>query len=171
MRRLVLYLSFAFLDILLWGCAHTEITHREMQSVLSYYKDSVSHSLKYETAKFLVENMDVHYGISGNGIDSFHYYMDSVFSLPVRSDGFYKNAYDSAYALYGKEIALSIRNNPDTAMIKAEMLINYIDAAFDVWNRQWSGTYDFNHFCSYGGQSGRCALCRQRAYQCAVAPA
>ena len=49
--------------------------------------------------------MDVHYGISSNGIDSFHYYMDSVFSLPVRSDGFYKNAYDSAYALYGKEIS------------------------------------------------------------------
>ena len=31
MTRMTLYLSIAFLGILLWGCGHTEIAHRDMQ--------------------------------------------------------------------------------------------------------------------------------------------
>ena len=144
--------SAALLAIsLLYACNDNRLknTTPGSQTILSYCGDSISPSLKHQAAKFLIDNMDAHYSISGEYIDSFYQYMDSIFSLPVQSNAYYRAAYDTAYMRYGERVVTSMFEINDTAQVTAEMLMKHIEDAFNVWNKPWNGKYDFEHFCNY----------------------
>ena len=117
--------------------------------ILFLCKDADYSILKDKAKKFLIENMDAHYSVSGDAIDGFHHYMDSIFSLPIKEDSYYRGAYDTAYMRYGKSIMHNAVDVNDTALVTSELLEKHIELAFSMWNQQWSGSYDFEHFCNY----------------------
>lgn len=97
--------------------------------VAAYYRDSVTNSYKQRATQFLIDNMDVHYTLQSEGIDSFRLYMDSIFRLPHRDDLFYNRAYDTAVMRYGHLMEANQVRIPDTTAITAEYLIANIDSA------------------------------------------
>lgn len=136
---------------LLYACSDNKLKDitSGSQTILSYCSDSISSFLKNKATKFLVDNMDAHYSISGEYIDSFYQYMDSIFSLPAQSNTYYRSAYDTAYMHYGERVMTDMLEINDAVQVTTEMLMKYIEDAFDVWNKPWNGKYDFEHFCNY----------------------
>lgn len=117
----------------------------ELEKVLAHYQND---ELKYKAACFLISNMDAHYSLTSKDIDAYYQEMDSVFSLPIKHDSIYKNAYFHASTKNGnlKENA-EIRWDHQT--LKASQLIQQIDEAFEVWQRPWNKDVSFDAFCKY----------------------
>ena len=131
-NRLYLY----FLLLLLFvctSCKRTEYIPLWQKPVLSYYSDTMPGELKYKAARFLIDNMDTHYTLQSEGIDSFRLYMDSIFRLPYRDDLFYNRAYDTAVMRYGHLMEVNQMRIPDTSTVTAEYLKANIDSAFRMW--------------------------------------
>ena len=51
----------------------------ELEAVLRHYAADEADSLKYRAARFLIENMPLHYGYGGLGMERFRAYYDSLF--------------------------------------------------------------------------------------------
>lgn len=148
MKRNLLFVPL-FIMSFLYACNNenareSQIKHREL---LRLYEDSSP--LKVKAVRFLIENMDAHYSISGDAVHNFHQYMDSIFTLPIEKDSYYRAAYDTAYMRYGKNMMKEIIEINDTVLVTSEILKRHVDAAFCMWNQKWSGSYDFDHFCNY----------------------
>jgi hypothetical protein len=108
------------------------------KEVLVHYTDSVLDMQKYRAAQFLIENMDEHYTLYNEGMDSFRLFMDSVFRLPHRELSYYDHMYDSVIALYGNSLMAEQERICDTAMVTADYLIANIDDAFRMWKTKWN---------------------------------
>jgi hypothetical protein len=93
---------------------------------------------KYRAAQFLIENMDEHYTLYNEGMDSFRLFMDSIFRLPHRELSYYDRMYDSVIALYGNSLMAEQERICDTAMVTADYLIANIDDAFRMWKTKWN---------------------------------
>jgi len=147
-NRLYLY----FLLLLLFvctSCKRTQTITPWQKEVLAYYCDTMPDKLRYKAAQFLIENMDAHYTLQSEGIDSFRLYMDSIFRLPHRDDLFYNRAYDTAVMRYGHLMEVNQMRIPDTSTVIAEYLKANIDSAFRMWRTKWNMDYGFEHFCNY----------------------
>lgn len=132
------------------ACSRTErIIHPDLQYLLNYYRDLDANEYKQRAAQFLIDNMDAHYTLQSEGIDSFRLYMDSIFRLPHRDDKFYNRAYDTALMRYGYLMEEAQVRIPDTATVTADYLIANIDSAFRMWRTKWNMDYGFEHFCNY----------------------
>lgn len=115
----------------------------EFETVLKHFEDDPN-PLKYESAKFLIENMPNQFQIVGPTIDA----LDSIYiktggeSLNVRTKFFETatsniaaNQYDVAY---------------DITTMKADYLIKAINDACETWsNSTWSGDFDNSIFFEY----------------------
>ena len=113
------------------ACSRTErIIHPDLQYLLNYYRDLDANEYKQRAAQFLIDNMDAHYTLQSEGIDSFRLYMDSIFRLPHRDDKFYNRAYDTAIMRYGYLMEEAQVRIPDTTTVTADYLIANIDSAF-----------------------------------------
>lgn len=117
----------------------------ELEKVLEHYKDD---ALKYQAACFLIENMDAHYCYASNAINAYYQEMDSVFSLPVKHDSIYKNAYVHASTKNG-DLHQDARILWDHQTLTAKQLIRQIDEAFTMWQQPWNKDVSFNMFCKY----------------------
>jgi len=120
----------------------SESNHTEMEAVLDHFKNDPN-PLKYESAKFLIENMPYHYSFKGNAVDRFNelYLNTSKEALNKRTEFFNKNA-DS--------IKASMPPIYDITTMKAEELIKAIDDACDMWcNSPWHEMYDKKFFFDY----------------------
>ena len=114
----------------------------ELQRVLDHFKDTPN-PLKYEAAKFLIENMPYHYSFKGDAVDRFNelYLNTSKVALNKRTEFFNKNA-DS--------IKASMPPMYDITTMKAEELIKAIDDACDMWcSSPWHEQYDKEIFFDY----------------------
>lgn len=114
----------------------------EIESVLEHFKDEPN-PLKYEAAKFLIENMPYHYTYNGKDVERINelYLNTSKEALNKRTEFFNKNA-DS--------IKSSIPPVYDITTMKAEYLIKAIDDACDMWcNSPWHEMYDKEIFFDY----------------------
>ena len=59
------------IPLILSACSKREnIRTGQLQTVLTYYNDSVSDTYKQRAAQFLIDNMDAHYTLQSEGIDS-----------------------------------------------------------------------------------------------------
>lgn len=115
---------------------------QEIDVVLDHFKNDPN-PLKYEAAKFLIENMPYHHTFKGNAVERFNelYLNTSKEALNIRTEFFNKNA-DS--------IKSSIPPVYDIMTMKAEYLIKTIDDACDMWcNSPWHKMYDKEIFFDY----------------------
>lgn len=119
----------------------------ELEKVLAHYKND---ELKLKAAKFLIENMDVHYTYTGEAVDTFYHYMDSVFEHSGNQNFvYYSRVYDEFFSQWGDRLNQIDDKLYDINSIKADYLITNIDSAFAQWQNNWACHYDFEHFCKY----------------------
>lgn len=114
----------------------------ELETILDHFKDDPN-SLKYEAAKFLIENMPYHYTFRGDAVDRFNelYLNTSKEALNKRTE-FFNNNVDN--------IKSSMPPVYDITTMKAEYLIKAIDDACDIWcNSPWHEMYDKEIFFDY----------------------
>lgn len=100
----------------------------ELERVLEHYRDS---GLKYEAARFLIENMPQYYGLRGAAMDSGKALLLSMDAngiiLPERIERWQYQASGRMEKVY------------DARVITADYLIDNIDRAFDAWRkRSWN---------------------------------
>lgn len=79
-------LSVCLLSLVISACNDSRVSstlknagenRRELESVLKHYEND---PLKLQAARFLLENMDVHYSHGGDAVEKYNEYMDSVFT-------------------------------------------------------------------------------------------
>ncbi len=116
---------------------------KELEKVLDYFKNDPD-SLKYEAAKFLIENMPSQYYKSGSTVDM----MDSIF---VKASGESHNNRTAFFKQSVSMIDLSLFEiDHDINVMKADYLIKAVNEACDAWNNSvWHGCYDKSLFFEY----------------------
>lgn len=120
---------------------------KELEAVLHHYRND---SLKLQAARFLIENMDGHYGFGGNAVNTYYHAMDSIFRHGKGDRAYWNRQYDSILSQVGPGLD-SCMTAPlfDIEHIKADFLIAHIDSAFAVWHRNWNRQYSFGMFLRY----------------------
>jgi hypothetical protein bfra3_15638 len=110
----------------------------ELEKVLEYYKND---TLKYNAAIFLIENMPYHNYEVSSEIDSIkvllaHIYKKEDLTEVERQKGI----------TWQRNINSTLKE--DLREMKASMLIENIDLAFEVWqNKSWNKNLTFEDFC------------------------
>ncbi|WP_294619662.1 hypothetical protein [uncultured Bacteroides sp.] len=112
----------------------------ELEKVLSYYRKE---PLKLQAAKFLMANMPYYYSYTDDGIEK----QKEVLRKVIADDGFIedsvKNKWTSVH--FSRQL-----KKFDAHEVTADLLIENIDLAFEVWQRRpWSRCYTFDDFCEY----------------------
>lgn len=135
---------------------------QELKSVLRHYSRDRADSLKYRAACFLIENMQWHYGPQIKPSDRFwdlFLLEDSLVTLRELNPGVEK--YEQAargYKLGAKkmlirkaieESVLNYEMRSDLQTLNSGFLIENIEAAFNVWGRDWNKDLSFEDFCEY----------------------
>lgn len=115
---------------------------KELEAVLEHFEDDPN-PLKYEAAKFLIENMPYHYTYNGDAVNMIN-------NLYVNAS---KEAHNIRTAFFDAKAA-NIRSSMspvyDIKTIKAEYLIKAINDACDMWcNLPWHEMYDKETFFNY----------------------
>ena len=141
-------LFIVIISLLCHSCVN-EQTDDGLYDAIVHYRESFSDVYKQHAAQFLIDNMDAHYTLQSEGVDSFRLYMDSIFRLPHHDDKFYNRAYDTAIMRYGYLMEEAQVRIPDTGTVTADYLIANIDSAFRMWKTKWNMDYGFEHFCNY----------------------
>ena len=84
------YKIYLFAFFLLVSCNHfsnsdairtAENNKASLKAVLKHYSGDVKDSLKFQAAKFLIDNMIYHYGIAGSFSDSANQIFDAIAKL------------------------------------------------------------------------------------------
>lgn len=143
------YLLF-FVVTVLYSCSSdvnfslnmADENQEELEFVLNHFHNN-SNTLKYEAAKFLIENMSFHYTYRSEAVDSFNelYLNTSREALNRRTAFFNKNA---------DNIKASMPPVYDITTMKAEELIKAIDDACEMWcSSPWHEQYDKEIFFDY----------------------
>lgn len=126
----------------------------ELKAVLEHYKDS---SLKYEAAKFLLENMPGHYAIDSNLINNLwpyylkHRTISEKYHWDVHNDQWIY-AIDSLRDNYLSDFFFESQQTikADIENIKASWLVEQIDLAFEAWQATpYTQNITFEEFCEY----------------------
>ena len=115
----------------------------ELEKVLEHFENDPD-PLKFEAAKFLIENMAPHFHPSGPAVEA----SDSIY---LETSGVSQNVRTQ----YFNEAIMSVNDLPsetvsDLSEMKADFLIKVINEACDVWNHaSWSKDYDKSFFFEY----------------------
>jgi hypothetical protein len=125
----------------------------ELAKVLKHYSGKHGDSLKLEAAKFLINNMVYHHGMTQNLSDQAGEKVDFDYrSFPPGDFKRLIRVMDSIGYRYTREALVY-----DIQIIKADYLIENIDDAFTAWNYPWARHLPFEDFCEnvlpYRGQT------------------
>lgn len=109
----------------------------ELEKVLEHYKND---NLKYEAARFLIENMPRYYAYKGGELDSVRRtlakYRKQLWLSSEELEYWENFAYEREEKVY------------DAKVITADYLIANIDHAFELWKkRPWNRDLSFDDFC------------------------
>jgi hypothetical protein len=117
---------------------------RPFQEVISHYSRHAGDSLKLRAARFLIENMPYHGGVTAFLADSLGERVDTVAPWEFKTDTLYKKWLDSTgYHLYhGERVA-------DVQAVTPAFLIENIELAFDAWQKPWARHLTFEEFREY----------------------
>lgn len=118
----------------------------ELFKVIRHYQDK-GDSLKLNAALFLIENMCDKYYMTGNTIDEYYSFIDSVYQIKQEQydiPAIYQSFREKANNLKEKPVIIQ-----DAQTLSANYLIENIEGAFAVWNRPWNQHLDFEEFCEY----------------------
>ena len=115
----------------------------ELEKVLNHFKNDPD-PLKYESAKFLIENMPYHYSVYGKGMKGYEAAYVKMAHEP-------KEFRDSVFQKACKGLDLQgLKPVPDIRTVKADYLIRAINDAVDTWNTvNWNKDYDKSIFFDY----------------------
>ena len=117
---------------------------KELFQVIRHYQDS-GDSLKLKAALFLIENMADKYYLTGNLIDEYYTFIDSVYQIKqLRYD--IPAIYD-AFRSKTKYMEDKTQVNWDVQTLSADYLIENIEEAFSVWKYPWNEHLSFDEFC------------------------
>lgn len=126
--------------------AQAEDNRKELFNVIQHYQEK-GDSLKLNAAMFLIGNMKNKYYLSGNEIDTYYQFIDSVFMIKQAEydvatlcEAFIKKT-EMTYQSFQPNISY------DAKTLSAEYLINNIEEAFAVWNKPWNKHLNFSDFC------------------------
>lgn len=112
----------------------------ELEKVLLYYKNEPQ---KLQAARFLLANMPYYFAYTDTKIDS----IKNILKGAVKAKGFIEDSVKIKWqhADWGPNL-----KRFDAHVITADLLIENINFAFDVWeSRTWSKYYSFDDFCEY----------------------
>ena len=109
----------------------------ELEKVLTHYRDS---GLKYDAARFLIENMPGRYTLVGSELDSLKSYLKTA-----DAQGTVDAEVKSKCEQFNK---YRLKKVYDVEAVSAEYLISNIERAFRVWKvRPWNRSLPFDDFC------------------------
>ena len=146
------YIQIILPSLLFFACTPRPITptikeilavNPSLQQVLDYCQND---SLKYEAAKFLIENLPFYHSYSEKDMEAYlkvheYYGVGTWYSV--------EQAMDSAVKQYGRSTAVTTNPISDLT-ISPDYLIENIEWAFKVRNEQpWSKNVSFDDFCEY----------------------
>lgn len=135
---------------------------KELKKVLDHYNSDPADSLKYKAACFLIENMRWHYGPQVKPSERFWELLvleDSISALWKSNPGNDKyfealRGYKSVAkkilikkAIEESEIDYNVQS--DLRTLSAGFIIENIEAAFKVKDRDWNNNLSFDEFCEY----------------------
>lgn len=111
----------------------------ELEKILHHYENQPS---KLKAAHFLIANMVLHHSYEGWELDS----LRQMKKIQTINKGIDKKILERWKRFDYRRLAI-IR---DVDVVKADILIDNIDLAFEVWEkRSWSKYYSFEDFCEY----------------------
>jgi hypothetical protein len=114
----------------------------ELENVIRHYSLKPEDSLKLKAAYFLIGNMPDQYYIEGRSLDL---YNEKIFEMHDMDVGTLMNTWDSIRRINGNDFI----TKRDIDIIDAELLIENIDMAFQVWTEEWNNSLKFEEFCEY----------------------
>ena len=127
--------------------------HKQLEQVLAHYSRNNADSLKYKAACFLIENMKWHHGKSAVTNSKFWDLFFFEDSLSKDSLYLFEKQQIEQKRKRLKQIIFDTKIKqpflPDINSITKEILINNIDAAFEVKNLDWCKKLSFPDFCEY----------------------
>lgn len=119
---------------------------KELFRVIRHYQDS-GDSLRLKAALFLIENMADKYYLTGNLINEFYTFVDSVYQ--IRQPEYDIPAIYDAFKNKAKYKEEKPQVNWDVQTLSADFLIQNIEEAFAVWGRPWNKHLSFDEFCEW----------------------
>ena len=120
----------------------------ELEKVLENYSQEENDSLKLKAAKFLICNMDVHFSYKSRTWDIFQMELDSLFRMedqPINLE----QGLEDLYCKFSNRLSNDLEFVSDLRTIRADFLIQSIDAAFSRWQNPYSSHLAFEDFCEY----------------------
>lgn len=116
----------------------------ELFQVIKHYQNGTD-SLKLKAALFLIENMtDKHY-FTGQAVDEYYTFIDSVYQ--IRQEEYDIPAIYDEFKKKAKYLQENPTINQDVQNLSADYLIENIEEAFAVWDRPWNRHLSFEEFC------------------------
>lgn len=116
----------------------------ELELVLQHYSTDKADSLKYRAARFLIENLPLHYGYAGKGLEDFRRCYDSLFcdkEIPRQLLRDRAKNYNPDFTGVYPEF--------DLTRLGHEFFIRHIDNAFATRDYPWAKSVPFDDFCEY----------------------
>ena len=149
--KVISFLCTICAAFLLWSCESdlekslkmAGDNRSELEKVLAHFEADPD-TLKYEAAKFLIENMPSHYHPSGSAVEKSDsvYLVTSGESQNVRTQ-YFNNAVSSINMSQSTMVS-------DISVMKADYLIKVINEACEVWNHaSWRKDFDKSFFFEY----------------------
>ena len=140
----ILILSFCSCDSSLdFSLENAGENKDELEKVLEHFENDPN-PLKYEAAKFLIENMPFHQTTTGETAEK---YAEAYVSMAQEAKEFRDSIIKAKSKTNGAE---SFKNVSDLKSIDAEFLIRSINEACDVWSKvNWNKEYDKSLFFNY----------------------
>ncbi len=118
----------------------------ELEKVLEHYKENEADSLKLRAAKFLIMNMPGHQSYIGKDIEEYYVEAEKI----IFSDRKIDEQVNELNNLLLEFPSDDFEFKEDYSVIKADYLIQSIDAAFDDWQQgRWARGITFDEFCEY----------------------
>ncbi len=125
---------------------NTTSNRAELLKVIAHYQER-GETQKVDAAYFLIKNLREQMHVEGDGVIHKRKMLRKIAEIPQRLDLF--NKWDSLTNLVGKTTKLSVSTVYDSDIMKSELLIKHIDAAFKAWRYPWARSLSFEEFCDY----------------------
>ncbi|WP_281235323.1 transglutaminase-like domain-containing protein [Flavobacterium gelatinilyticum] len=144
-KYFVFSICLSFSAVFSQSISHSNLSKERLERVV--YKHYQFDTEKKEAAKFLISNMDIHYGRNYNWIDRDNnkiYFNELDYPNPEEAINAFLKLQDSI------KLTPKLYDVKDLDVVTPELLIKNIDLAFKAWkSNTWSSSYDFKTFCEY----------------------
>ena len=120
----------------------------ELEAVLDHYRTQDNNPQKLHAAEFLIENMPAHYSYAGNDIYEYYDYAARILANKSLSPEQQRDSLLFISDLKYRDLPGQIVS--DAQIIKADYLINNIDASYDRWvNCDWASQITFDEYLEW----------------------